>query len=125
MHFVLAVSSFDAGTARDHDDHMVRRASVDERALRRSRSQISRRTTLWHQRPRRGVSAAELDALRIHADLFAAVVALERRIEAAAIEQDGARHAISSDRFGLHPAADPWMPFDASHWLARNPWYEA
>lgn len=124
MHLVFAVSSFDARTAQDHDGNMGRRASVDERILRRSRAQISRRTTLWHRRPKRGVSAAKLDALQIHADLFAAVVALERRIEASALEANGAVDPFTADRIGLHPSADPWLPFDASHWLARNPWYE-
>lgn len=121
VHVLFAGSSVDGAPLTDDDRIMPRSASADERLWRRYRAEVARRTSFWRGRPRRGVTQDELDELAIHVGLFAAVVAMERRID---LEADrGDQSGVVTN--GFHPSLDPHLPFDASHWLARNPWYEA
>lgn len=99
---------------------MSKTVSVDERLLKSYRAELARRTTFFNRRPRRGVTRAYLDEIQLHIDLFAAAVAHARRVE---VTIDGTEHA-GAPYVGFGPMYDPHLPFDASHWLARNPWYE-
>jgi hypothetical protein len=116
---LFARSSFDADPVQSDDGSMPRRASSDERLLRAYRVELARRTSFWRGRPKRGVSRAELDQVQLHVDLFAAVVAMHRRV----LTDSALAQRASSARLGTMISTDPYLPFDAAHWFARDPWY--